>query len=74
MNFPVHNIVDGIIDQAMALNQGFVTKGLCHDVHDKVAATAGGTCVPGMLGAFVGDFETNGGQFASEALTDHFCS
>ena len=57
MYIALHHITEGIIDQPMPLDEGFVLECGRDNVHDKMATAAGGARVSGMFRAFVDDIQ-----------------
>jgi len=57
MDVALHHITEGIIDQPVSLDEVLVLKGSRNNVHNEMAATAGGTRMSGMFGAFVSNFQ-----------------
>jgi hypothetical protein len=68
MNFLRHHITCGVIHQPVSLDKAFATERRGRDIHDKVPATAGGSGVAGMFGAFVDDVQGLGLQVLFKAL------
>ena len=62
MYIALHHITEGIIDQPMPLDEGFVLECGRDNVHDKMATAAGGARVSGMFRAFVENFQQVGLQ------------
>jgi len=67
MDVALHHITEGIIDQAMPLDEGLVLECGGDKVHDEVAAAAGSARVSGMFGAFIDNFQGIGLQGLRQA-------
>ena len=67
MDVALHHITEGIIDQAVPLDEGLVPECSCHDVHDVMSAAAGRARVTRVPGAFVNNFQRFGLQGLRQA-------
>ena len=67
MDVALHHITEGIIDQAVSLDEGLVLERSSDDVHDVMATAAGCTRVSGVPGAFVNNFQGFGLQCLRQA-------
>lgn len=70
MDVALHHITKGLIDQSVPLDEGFVLKRGCDNLHNEVSTAAGGTRMSGMLRAFVDDLQRFRLQGLCQAVTD----
>ena len=70
MDVALHHITEGVIDKAVPLNEGLVLKRGGNDLHNEMAAAAGGARMSGMFGAFVDNFQRFGLQGLCQARAD----
>ena len=70
MDIGLHHVTEGVIDQAMPLDEWFVLKCIRNYVYDEMATAASGAGVSGMLGAVVDNFQGFGLQGRRQTLVN----
>jgi hypothetical protein len=67
MDVALQHISKGVIDKAMPLDEGFVLKCGCDNVHNEMPAATGGTCMSCMFRAFIDNLQRLGLQGLCQA-------